>query len=89
MTSPAFVGTRPQRPREPAYNRDSNALRASVLDVAWQLGIGTSRAVERLMFDSVLEEEEEVSKVFFSPSTSPIFSRPLCSHPLKRKMSHV
>ncbi|KAI0278452.1 hypothetical protein BC826DRAFT_1084281 [Russula brevipes] len=61
MTSPAFVGTRPQRPREPAYNRDSNALRASVLDVAWQLGIGTSPAVERLMFDSVLEEEEENS----------------------------
>jgi len=73
MTSPAFVGTRPQRPRESAYNRDSNALRASVLDVAWQLGIGTSPAVERLMFDSVLEEEEEVSKVFSSPSTSPNF----------------
>jgi hypothetical protein len=58
MASPAFVGTRPQRTREPANNRDSNALRASVLDVALQLGIGTSRAVENLIFDSILEDDE-------------------------------
>jgi hypothetical protein len=59
MTSPAIFGTRP-RPRELAYGRDSNrdTLRASVLDVALELGIGTSRAVENLIFDSVLEEDE-------------------------------
>ncbi|KAI0295059.1 hypothetical protein B0F90DRAFT_1919505 [Multifurca ochricompacta] len=59
MASPTPVGTRPQRTREPAYSRDSNALRASVLDAALQLGIGTSRAVENLLFNSVLEEEDE------------------------------
>ena len=60
MPSPAIFGTRPQRPRELAYSRDSNrdTLRASVLDVALELGIGTSRAVENLIFDSVLEEDE-------------------------------
>jgi hypothetical protein len=58
MASPAFVGTRPPRTREPASNRDSNALRASVLDVALQLGIGTSRAVENLIFNSILEDDE-------------------------------
>ena len=66
MTSPALVGSRPQRTREPAQqSRDSNALRASVLDAALQLGIGTSRAVENLIFDSVLEEDE-VSIVLLS-----------------------
>ena len=58
MTSPAIFGTRPQRPREPAYDSNRNTLRASVLDVALELGIGTSRAVENLIFDSVLEEDE-------------------------------
>lgn len=60
MPSPAIFGTRPQRFRELAYSRDSNrdTLRASVLDVALELGIGTSRAVENLIFDSVLEEDE-------------------------------
>jgi hypothetical protein len=68
MASPAFVGTRPQRTREPTNNRDSNALRASVLDVALQLGIGTSRAVENLIFDSILEDDEvEVSSVLHAP----------------------
>jgi hypothetical protein len=58
MSFPAPVGTRPQRPREPLYTRDSNALRASVLDAALQLGVGTSRAVENLLFDSILEDDE-------------------------------
>lgn len=60
MTSPAIFGNRPQRPREVVYNRGPNrdTLRASVLDVALELGIGTSRAVENLIFDSVLEEDE-------------------------------
>jgi hypothetical protein len=66
MPSPAIFATRPQRPREVVHNRDPNrdTLRASVLDVALELGIGTSRAVENLIFDSVQEEDEvEVSVV--------------------------
>ena len=66
MPSPAIFATRPQRPREVVHNRDPNrdTLRASVLDVALELGIGTSRAVESLIFDSVQEEDEvEVSVV--------------------------
>ena len=58
MASPALVGTRPQRTRDPNYTRDSNALRASVLDAALELGVGTSRAVENLIFDSILEDDE-------------------------------
>lgn len=55
----AFVGSRPRRNlRETAYSRDSNTLRASVLDAALELGIGTSRAVENLMFDTVDEEDD-------------------------------
>ncbi|KAI9456057.1 hypothetical protein BJY52DRAFT_1277863 [Lactarius psammicola] len=55
----AFVGSRPRRNlREPSYSRDSNALRASVLDAALELGIGTSRAVENLIFNTVDEEDD-------------------------------
>ncbi len=82
MTSLAIYGTRPQRPREVAYNRGPNrdTLRASVLDVALELGIGTSRAVENLIFDSVLEEDEvSVLFVFCLLSASiPLYS-PLLS----------
>jgi hypothetical protein len=66
MPSPAIFATRPQRPREVVHNRDPNrdTLRASVLDVALELGIGSSWAVESLIFDSVQEEDEvEVSVV--------------------------
>ena len=58
MASPSLVGTRPQRTRDVSRSRDSNVLRASVLDVALELGIGTSRALENLIFDSILEEDE-------------------------------
>ena len=44
-------------------NRHSDALRASVLDVALQLGIGTSRTVENWMFNSVDEDEEDEEEV--------------------------
>lgn len=40
-------------------NRESNALRASVLDAALQLGIGTNSTVANWMFNNSLEEEEE------------------------------
>ena len=97
MPSPAIFGTRPQRPREVVYNRDPNrdTLRASVLDVALELGIGSSRAVENLIFDSVLEEDE-VSIVLprLFPCFSlgylyiPRYSRTSVLH-LERKLSEV
>lgn len=82
MTSPAIFGTRPQRPRELAYGRDSNrdTLRASVLDVALELGIGSSRAVENLIFDSVLEEDEvSVELVLLLPTSIPLSPELPCS----------
>lgn len=50
-------------PIGPAGNRESNALRASVLDVALQLGIGENGStVANWMFnDPIGEEDEEVS----------------------------
>ncbi|KAI9433167.1 hypothetical protein H4582DRAFT_2082641 [Lactarius indigo] len=55
----ALVGSRPRRNlRETSYSRDSNTLRASVLDAALELGIGTSRAVENLIFNTVDEEDD-------------------------------
>ena len=92
MTSPAIFGTRPQRPREVVYNRGPNrdTLRASVLDVALELGIGTSRAVENLIFDSVLEEDE-VSVVLVLLLLSlciPLCSRTSVFH-LERKLLHL
>ncbi|TFY70587.1 hypothetical protein EVG20_g2423 [Dentipellis fragilis] len=68
------------------YNRNSNALRASVLDAALQLGIGSSRTVENWMFNSVTEEDEEepedaptpalTSTSTTSEESSPSFSLP-------------
>ncbi len=99
MPSPAIFATRPQRPREVVYNRDPNrdTLRASVLDVAMELGIGSSRAVESLIFDSVLEEDEvEVSIVLarlFPCSLLAYLYIPRCSRTsvlhLERKLSEV
>ncbi|KAJ6570169.1 hypothetical protein DFH09DRAFT_1080325 [Mycena vulgaris] len=45
-------------PTVPA-NRESNALRASVLDAALELGIGANGAVATWMFNNALEEEDE------------------------------
>ena len=99
MPSPAIFATRPQRPREVVHNRDPNrdTLRASVLDVALELGIGTSRAVESLIFDSVLEEDEvEVSIVLarlFPCFLLVYLDIPRCSRafvlPFERKLSEV
>lgn len=45
-------------------DRDSNALRASVLDAALQLGLGTNKTVANWMFnDPIAEEEAEVSVI--------------------------
>ncbi|KAJ6544070.1 hypothetical protein B0H19DRAFT_1169507 [Mycena capillaripes] len=47
-----------QSPTEPA-NRQSNALRASVLDAALELGFGANGTVANWMFNNALEEQEE------------------------------
>ncbi|KAH9052662.1 hypothetical protein EDB87DRAFT_392965 [Lactarius vividus] len=63
----ALVGSRPRRNlREASYSRDSNTLRASVLDAALELGIGTSRAVENLIFNTVDEEDDADVRIPFS-----------------------
>ncbi|KAJ7650708.1 hypothetical protein FB45DRAFT_997532 [Roridomyces roridus] len=46
------------QPTEPIH-RESNALRASVLDAALQLGFGSNNTVANWMFSNTLEEEEE------------------------------
>ncbi|KAG6861056.1 hypothetical protein C0995_004557 [Termitomyces sp. Mi166 len=42
-----------------SYNRESNALRASVLDAALELGIGHNSTVLNWMFNNSLTEEDE------------------------------
>lgn len=55
----AFAVPRPRHNlREPSQSRDSNALRASVLEAALELGISSSRAVADLIFNTVDEEDE-------------------------------
>lgn len=49
--------------------RDSNALRASVLDVVLQLGLGTNKKVAEWMFNNPVEEED-VEDEFSPPLTS-------------------
>lgn len=57
----ASSSTSPTGSAEP-INRDSNALRASVLETALQLGIGNNSTVANWMFNNSLEEvDEEVS----------------------------
>ncbi|KAI0312208.1 hypothetical protein OF83DRAFT_1087159 [Amylostereum chailletii] len=57
---------RPPRPLDP--NRDSNALRASVLDAAIAIGFGSSRTVENWMFNDSVREEDEDEDVAPSPA---------------------
>jgi len=67
MDPSELAGPQPRIPRPPrpgtgkgSNSRNSNALRASVLDVALELGIGSSSLVTNWMFDNSLQEEEEV-----------------------------
>ena len=70
----AFVGSRPRRNlREPSQSRDSNALRASVLEAALELGISSSRAVADLIFNTVDEEDEVRIPFFFALCSLPAF----------------
>ena len=41
--------------------RESNALRASVFDVAMELGLGSNNLVAEWMFSNAVQEEDEVS----------------------------
>lgn len=49
----------PTSPTVSTHNRKSNALRASVLDAALQLGIGQNSIVANWMFNDPLEEDDE------------------------------
>ena len=71
MDPSGLAGPQPRIPRPPRpgtakapNSRNSNALRASVLDVALELGIGSSSLVTNWMFDNALQEEEEVGQLF-------------------------
>ncbi|KAG6807508.1 hypothetical protein H0H92_007239, partial [Tricholoma furcatifolium] len=55
-TPPVTTTTSPSSPTNP---RESNALRASVLDAALQLGIGNNSTVTNWMFSNSLAEEDE------------------------------
>ena len=64
-------------------NRESNALRASVLDVALELGFGQNSTVMNWMFNNSLTEEDEDVRTsstfllynFFLPWTSSTIGR--------------
>lgn len=49
----------PSPPSNLASSRDSNALRASILDTALELGIGNNSLVTDWMFNNPLMEEPE------------------------------
>jgi hypothetical protein len=43
-----------------SIKRDSNSLRASVLDIAMQIGMGTNGAVTDWVYNNSVHEDEEV-----------------------------
>lgn len=51
-------------------NRDSNALRASVLDAALELGLGNNSTVANWMFNNSVEEAEEEVSCLHCPSSA-------------------
>ncbi|KIP04184.1 hypothetical protein PHLGIDRAFT_129677 [Phlebiopsis gigantea 11061_1 CR5-6] len=52
----------------PALEQRDSILRASILDTALELGVGTSTAVDRWMFGAIGEVDEEVDETVVSPS---------------------
>ncbi|KAF8900889.1 hypothetical protein CPB84DRAFT_1010943 [Gymnopilus junonius] len=56
VARPTIVGR--SKPAQ-TISRESNALRASVLDAALELGIGTNPLVADWMFNNALKEEDE------------------------------
>ena len=47
-----------------SINRESNALRASVMDIAMEIGLGTNGAVTDWVYNNPINEEEEVGFPF-------------------------
>ncbi|KDR66896.1 hypothetical protein GALMADRAFT_1135798 [Galerina marginata CBS 339.88] len=56
-------------------SRESNALRASVLDAALELGIGSNSVVANWMFNNSLQEEDEEEPKRYSGQLA------ICRHP--------
>jgi hypothetical protein len=64
---------RPQKQGDgTASSRDSNSLRASVLDVALELGIGSNSLVADWMFNNAVQEEEEIEVRIYFPRPRPL-----------------
>ncbi len=55
-----FARPRTAPTRNKSIKRDSNALRASVLDVAMQIGMGENGAVMDWVYNNSVHEDEEV-----------------------------
>ena len=67
ITPPGNAGQQ-QSASNDAPSRDSNLVRASILDAALDLGYGSNSTVAKWMFENPLEEEdEEVSAVHTRP----------------------
>jgi hypothetical protein len=62
VRAPGAPFTRPRTAptRNISIKRDSNALRASVLDVAMQIGMGVNGAVADWVYNNSVQEDEEV-----------------------------
>ncbi|KAF8645985.1 hypothetical protein AX16_007412 [Volvariella volvacea WC 439] len=72
-------------PRADPANRTSNALRASVLDVALQLGIGNNSMVTDWMFNNSLQEVDEPEQGLTTSSNAS--EEPSSSSPLHNSSS--
>jgi hypothetical protein len=55
-----FARPRTAPSRNVSVKRDSNVLRASVLDIAMQIGLGTNGAVTDWVYSNSVHEDEEV-----------------------------
>ena len=62
MRAPGAPFARPRTAptRNMSIKRDSNSLRASVLDIAMQIGMGTNGAVTDWVYNNSVHEDEEV-----------------------------
>ncbi|TFK68913.1 hypothetical protein BDN72DRAFT_897732 [Pluteus cervinus] len=92
FSSQPLPRSRPLGPPANTPNRASNALRASVLDVALQLGIGDNNMVTNWMFNNTLDEEEEPQNVPYltrSPNTSEESSTSTSTSPYTPALSYL
>ena len=71
----------PSPPSNLASSRDSNALRASILDTALELGVGSNPLVTDWMFNNpLMEEPEDAVSPFFIFHKSFIFVETILGH---------